>query len=372
MARERHGWQRSLTIGDLVAGTDALAAGLAAAGATPERPIVCWLPNRLEWLQLIAAAARLGVPIIGLNTRYRADELRHALQRSGAGVLVAVDEFAGIRFGPMAADAGAGSLQSVVVVGAERDPAWDDVGCAVLAWDELDRDGPVDHEPVPEDLLVAFTTSGTTGLPKLAVHDQGSAVRHSFDIGRAYDIRPGDRLLLDVPLCGTFGFTPLLAAIAGWRPDAHRRALRSRRLGNGDRAGGRHALQRQRRHAAAHRWRPASCDRAITRCARSGSPTSPTPRQQAATAIAALGVRPAAGVYGSSEVFALLTRWPATMTLAERARSGGVRISPATELDVVDPDTGISRAIGEEGELRLRGPTICAATSAIRRRRRGR
>ena len=41
-------------------------------------------------------------------------------------MLVAVDEFAGIRFGPIAADAGAGSLQSVVVVGDDRDPAWDD------------------------------------------------------------------------------------------------------------------------------------------------------------------------------------------------------------------------------------------------------
>ncbi len=296
------------------------------------------------------------MPVIGLNTRYRADELRHALQRSGAGVLVAVDEFAGIRFGPLAADAGAGSLQSVVVVGDDRDAAWDDVGCAVLAWDELHRDGPVDHEPVPEDLLVAFTTSGTTGFPKLAVHDQGSAVGHSFDIARAYDIRPGDRLLLDVPLCGTFGFTPLLAAIG-----ARAQTLIDERFDPADSA------QAIADEGVTHY--NASDDMLLriveTGVVRSGGHvlrevgfanfTNAAP--QAATAIAALGAS-GSGLYGSSEAFALLTRWPATMTVAERARSGGVLISPATELDVVDPDTGTIRAIGEEGELRLRGPTI--------------
>jgi fatty-acyl-CoA synthase len=356
VARERHGDARTLTIGSLVAGTDALSAGLAAAGATPERPIVCWLPNRLEWLRLAAAAGRLGVPIVGLNTRYRADELRHALGRSDAGVLVAVDEFAGIRFGPMAAEAGAGSLQSVVVVGASRDPAWDDVGCAVLGWDDLVGSGPVDHVPSPDDLLIAFTTSGTTGFPKLAVHDQGSAVSHSFDIGRGYDIRPGDRLLLDVPLCGTFGFTPLLAAIA-----ARAETLINERFDPADSA--RAIAEEGVTHYNAS-------DDMLLRIVATGvvRPGGHALREvgfanftnaapQAATAIAALGAS-GSGLYGSSEAFALLTRWPPTMTVTERARSGGVLISPSTELDVVDPDTGVARAIGEEGELRLRGPTI--------------
>ncbi len=148
MARERNGRRRTLTIGDLVAGTEALAAGLVAAGATPERPIVCWLPNCLEWIELIAAAARVGVPIVGLNTRYRADELRHALQRSGAAVLVAADEFAGIRFGPIVAEAGPGDLQTVVVVGADRDPAWADIGCAVRRLGRVSAARRAGHRPM--------------------------------------------------------------------------------------------------------------------------------------------------------------------------------------------------------------------------------
>ncbi len=356
VARERHGGQRTLTIGDLVAGTDALAAGLAAAGATPDHPIVCWLPNRLEWLQLIAAAARLGVPIVGLNTRYRADELRHALQRSGAGVLVAVEEFAGIAFGPMAADAGAGSLQSVVVVGDHRDPAWDAVGCAVLGWDSLGGDRTVDHTPSPDDLLIAFTTSGTTGFPKLAVHDQRGVVGHAFDDVRAFDVRLGDRLLLDLPMCGTFGFTSVLMAIAG----------RATTLIN-ERFDPRDTAEAIVDDAVTHYN---ASDDMLLRILDTGLvvPGSHALREvgfanftnaalEAAERTAAVGAS-VSGAYGMSEVFALLTRWPPTMTVAERARSGGIPVGPLTELKVIDPDTGGELAVGEEGELCVRGPVV--------------
>ena len=95
VAAERFATRRALSIGALVRNAERIAAGLAAAGAGPQRPILAWLPNRLEWVELIAAAAHLGAPIVGLNTRYRADELRHVLARSGAGVLVTVDALAG-------------------------------------------------------------------------------------------------------------------------------------------------------------------------------------------------------------------------------------------------------------------------------------
>ena len=215
VAVERHGRRRTLTVGALVARAERLAAGLAAAGASADRPIVGWLPNRLEWVELIAAAGRLGVPIVGLNTRYRSDELRHVLERSAAGVLVAVDEFAGIRFGAVAAEAGRAGLVSVVVVDSPADPCWADLGCPVIPWSGLADEGSVSHVPAPDDLLIAFTTSGTTGFPKLAVHDQAGVVRHAADDAVAFDVRPGDRLLLDLPLCGTFGFSSLLAAIGG-------------------------------------------------------------------------------------------------------------------------------------------------------------
>jgi len=134
VAVERHGARRTLTIGDLVTRAEALAEGLAAAGASPDRPIVVWSPNRLEWIEAFAAAARLGVPVVGLNTRYRADELRHVLARSAAGVLVAVDEFAGVRFAEIVAEAGTGGLATIVILDTPGQ-AWRTLGCPTATWD---------------------------------------------------------------------------------------------------------------------------------------------------------------------------------------------------------------------------------------------
>ena len=214
VAIERHGLRRRLTVGELVAGVDRRAAGLAARGAGPDRAVVAWLPNRLEWLEVLAAAARVGAPVVGLNTRYRSEELRHVLDRSRAAVLVAVDEFAGTRFAGIVAAADVGPDLSIVVVG-PRGPGWSGITAPVTDWDALDVEGSVDHRPAPSDLAIAFTTSGTTGLPKLAVHDQAGVVRHAVRDAAAFDVRAGDRLLLDLPICGTFGFSSLLAAVAG-------------------------------------------------------------------------------------------------------------------------------------------------------------
>ena len=48
------------------------------------------------------------------------------------------------------------------------------------------------------------------------MHDQAGVVRpRATTTPAAFDVRPGDRMLIDLPLCGTFGFSSLLAAIGG-------------------------------------------------------------------------------------------------------------------------------------------------------------
>jgi fatty-acyl-CoA synthase len=356
VVRERHGERRSLTVGELLARADPLAAGLAAAGASPERPIVVWLPNRIEWVELIAAAARLGAPIVGLNTRYRADELRHVLQRSAAGVLVGVDEFAGIRFGEIATAAGPVGLSSVVVVGGAG-PAWSGVGREVVSWDELDGDASVLGRPDPDALLMAFTTSGTTGFPKLAVHDQAGVVRHALDDAAAFDVRAGDRMLVDLPLCGAFGFSSMLAAVGGrattllderFDPVDTARAIAAEGVTHYNASDDMllRVMDAGIVRAGDHRWR----EGAFANFTNAG-------RRAAERAEVELGVR-LSGVYGMSEVFALLSRWPSTMAVDDRARAGGIPVAAHIEVRVIDPDTGDARGPGEDGELCFRGPPV--------------
>ncbi|MCU1502457.1 MAG: 4-coumarate--CoA ligase [Ilumatobacteraceae bacterium] len=360
---ERFGARRTLTVGELVARTDAVAEGLAAVGASAARPIVVWLPNRIEWIEVIAAAARLGAPIIGLNTRYRADELRHVLQRSGAGVLVAVDDFAGIHFADLVAESGTGALSTVVIAG-EVGAAWGDLGCRVVAWDEiggaLDGSGSTRRPPPrPADLVAAFTTSGTTGFPKLAAHDQAGVVRHALDDAAAFDVRPGDRMLVDLPLCGVFGFNSMFAAIGGrattllnerFDPVDTATAISAERVTHYNASDDMllRVMDAGLVRAGQHEWR----EGAFANFVNAG-------RRAAERAEVELGVR-LSGVYGMSEMFALLSRWPAAMTLDERARAGGIPVCADLEVRVVDPETGAARGVGEEGELSFRGPPVLA------------
>lgn len=363
---ERQGARRRLTIGALAAATPWMATGLAAMGAGRERSVVAWLPNRVEYVQVIAAAARLGAPLIGLNTRYRADELRHVLQRSAAAVLVTVDGFAGADFAEIVAAAEVPDDVTVVVVpdGDAVDPAWSSAHPSVVDWSDLARSGgQVPSPPLAEDLLVGFTTSGTTGLPKVAVHDHAGTVRHARAAAAAFDLRAGDRLLLDLPLCGTFGYTALLAAMsAGATTLVHERFVPEDSVDAFVDDGATHSfagddmilrlLDTGRLQDAARagrlRWRSGG----FASFANAGPLVG-------ARAETELGVR-LSGLYGMSEVFALLSRWPDEMPTTERSRSGGIPVDPAIELRVVDPDTGADRAVGEEGELCVRGPQVLA------------
>ncbi len=358
VAVERQGAGRRLTIGDLVGGSEARAAALAALGAGPDRAIVVWLPNRLEWLEVVAAAGRIGAPVVGLNTRYRSDELRHVLARSDAAVLVVTDEFAGVRFAEIAADVPLDGGLSIVVVG-DHDGAWDRTGARVVGWDELRGAGPLTHRPAAGDLLIAFTTSGTTGLPKLAVHDHAGTVRHAERDAVAFGIRPGDRLLLDLPICGTFGFSSMLAAVAGrattliderFVPEDAAAALAGegvthyfasddmilRVLDTGLIEPGRHS------------WR----DGGFANFVNAG-------RMVAERAEAELGVR-LTGLYGMSEVFALLARWPGSWSAERRHRAGGIPVDERLEVRVIEPDSGAPLPEGEHGELCFRGPQVLA------------
>jgi fatty-acyl-CoA synthase len=68
-----------------------------------------------------------------------------------------------------------------------------------------------------------------------------------------------------------------------------------------------------------------------------------------------------AGVYGSSEIFALTALWPADRDLAERRLGGGVPVSAEIEVRAADLETDAPRPHGELGELQVRGYNVLDA-----------
>jgi acyl-CoA synthetase (AMP-forming)/AMP-acid ligase II len=68
-----------------------------------------------------------------------------------------------------------------------------------------------------------------------------------------------------------------------------------------------------------------------------------------------------AGVYGSSEVFALAATWPDDEPAPGCTVGGGRVVHPGIGERVVDPDTSDVLAPGREGEIEFRGPNVVDA-----------
>jgi fatty-acyl-CoA synthase len=223
----------------------------------------------------------------------------------------------------------------------------------------------------PRALAAAFTTSGSTGLPKLAAHRGSAVLTHAVADAAAIGIAEGDRVLCALPLSGVFGFNAAMATLAAGgvcvlEPvfDADTVlddmvADEVRHVGAGDDLVLRlaQAWRARPRDLSAWRWWGAadfqgrSAELAQWAAAEFGTVTT--------------------GVYGSSEVFALAAMWPDDEPLPRRLSGGGRVVHPATEVRVADPETAAVLAPGAEGELQFRGPTVVDAylgddTAAVR------
>ncbi len=312
-----------------------------------------WLPNGAAWLQLLFAAAQMGVLIVPVSTRYKAPEIAHLLTVSRARLLVFASRFLDQDSAPVAQAllADVPTLQQVLAV---NDP----FGLMPFAATGAPASPDADRGQAgqPGDLLCCFSTSGTTGQPKLAAHDQASITRHASQVAAGLGLQPGDAMLCALPLFGVFGFITALAALAGGASavlmavfDATTAAAAVARHHIS------HAVGADAMFAPILQITGADL-RSLRRLVMADfAGLSQQVTQQAHT----LGIA-CSGTYGSSEVFSLMSLQDWAAPVAQRACAGGLPIDPHITLRVVDPETGQPVADGQAGELQLRGPNVLA------------
>lgn len=369
----------TVTYEQLAAEVDAVAGVLHGLGLERGDVLCNWLPNIREWMALQFAAARLGVLIVNLNTRFRSRELHDILSTTQAAAIVIPTGFLTIDFVGITREViGAGSpsgwqddwphLRAVLGVDASSDPR---AGAAQAAAAEHDLEvvdlasaaGAAGSPPSavggPDDPVDAFTTSGTTGAPKLATHTQRGVALHSAYVAEAFDLQPGDRMLAALPLCGVFGFSGSMAAILAGAGLVLQPAFD---------AGSAAAWFREAE--ITHAYGPDTMLRAIVDAAEdpdllrswragafanfSGDGVAFARRVEAS-----LGVR-MRGVYGSSEVFGLMSIWPEEAAPEERHQGGGRPVSPDIAVRVTDPESGDTLPPGRDGEIQIRGYVVTA------------
>ena len=342
----------------------AAARGLAGAGVRGGDVVGLWLPNGLDYLAVEFAAAGLGAAVLGINTRYGVFELAHLLATSRTRLIVAPGRFLDLDFaGRLTAAVAAARAAStdlpppmVMVFRADDiDLAAFDVGGGVARL-SLDSDGgSMADAGSPEAPVNYFTTSGSTGAPKLAGHSQDAVATHAPIAAGAFDIRPGDVVQAVLPFCGVFGFTIVMAALASGATclvdpvfDGPTVLRSMARFGVTHVFGGDDLFDRL--HAA---WldEPADLPRfrrgAIAQFEGRAVPLASWARQRFGAELN--------GIYGSSELLAFVMSRPLHDDLAAQVKGGGRPVSERIELRIADPGTGAPCAGEGEGELQVRG-----------------
>jgi fatty-acyl-CoA synthase len=212
-----------------------------------------------------------------------------------------------------------------------------------------------------DELAVAFTTSGSTGMPKLAAHKESAVVAHAFADASGIGIREGDVVMCALPLSGVFGFNTAMAALAGGgtcllEPVFDERTVVAdmERFGVTQLVGADDMVVR-----VAQAWRREPRDLSSWRWLGIADFLGRS-QELAAWARDEFGTL-TSGVYGSSEVFALAMFWPHSEPAPRRWRGGGRLVSPTCEARTADPVSEQVLPIGEQGELQLRGPNVVDA-----------
>jgi fatty-acyl-CoA synthase len=318
--------------------------------------VAVWLVNRVEWIALLFAAARLGAVVAAVNTRYRSAEVAHLLKLSSAKLLVVEAAFRSIDFAAILADIAkpdVPALQKLAVVDADAIPAqW-----PCIRFDAFDK--PYPPAPTQDDVdlpVLLYTTSGTTKGPKLVAHSQRTLATHANSVAQALHLSPQRHSLLAMlPFCGTFGMTSLLGFIAAGATihvlDAFEAAP---------------ALKILSEHKITHAFGSDEMFRRILALTDEQRPFphlevcgfaafQPGWRELAAEA-EARGL-PLFGLYGSSEVQALFSIARPSDAFADRIEGGGWPMSPKANVRVRDTETGKLAAQGVSGEIEISAPS---------------
>lgn len=176
----------TVSYADLDRRVAAAVVGLRAHGLTRGDRLAIYLPTSVEYLVLLLAAFRMGVVACPLSTRLPAAAAPGLLDRIACRTLVA--------------EPGASWDELRVIPPPLPGKATGSGGVEGSVW-RLDAPATI------------FFTSGSTGTPKAALHTLGNHVFSAQGAGSFFDLRAGDRWMLNLPLFHVGGLGVLFRCV---------------------------------------------------------------------------------------------------------------------------------------------------------------
>jgi acyl-CoA synthetase (AMP-forming)/AMP-acid ligase II len=223
----------SVTFGELRDRAGALARSLLAHEVGAGRRVGVFLPNCLEYIDLLFASALVGAQLVPINARFKRRELAHVIERSEISILFTTSEaadhvdFPGLVLAalPGLGDAGPGEplaldvaphLRRVVVIGeAGRPPltpfaellaTGEDVAPAAV--------GDAARRVRPDDVATVLYTSGTAAAPKGCMLSHRALISAWWAYAEAIGLGRETPLWSPCPMFHVGGIGPLTSAMA--------------------------------------------------------------------------------------------------------------------------------------------------------------
>lgn len=195
------GLKGNVTMGELRDRVSRLQQGLRKLGVKQGDVVGGILPNGLEALVALLAAASIGAVWASCSPDFGAPGIIDRIGQVHPKVLFAVESYIYNGKSFSISDNlgqildGLHDLQHLVLLGGSKKALQRD-GTTVTSWDEINSEQPreVEYERLPfEHPLYVMFTSGTTGLPKGIVHTAGGVLmQHRKEHVLHCDVRPGD------------------------------------------------------------------------------------------------------------------------------------------------------------------------------------
>jgi long-chain acyl-CoA synthetase len=186
--------------------THNLAANLLKLGLEPGDRVASLMPNRIALLIHYMACMRAGLVAVPLNYRYMSPEIDHALEVSGATLLVSHAE----RTQDLAASKLAPLLQHGIIYYEVSDGSTDEFQRLIQP--------PLDAKTLPtqkpDDPAFIFFTSGSTGKPKGVTHSHNSLANMFAIVAASLELTPDDVILPGSSISHIGGFMFSFAALA--------------------------------------------------------------------------------------------------------------------------------------------------------------
>ncbi|TWS18438.1 acyl--CoA ligase [Tsukamurella asaccharolytica] len=197
------GADRRLTWRELALRSDEIALRLLSLGVSPGDRVALLMRNRVEFIEAVFGALKIGAVVVPLNFRLVSDELDFVVRDAEPRVLISDRE-------------GRGRLaalpQGVIHLACELDEGLSSLYTGEYAGGETAQDWP---EIDPHDLAFILYTSGTTGRPKGAMLTHFSVWTHAIAWLAEGRLRDDDVWLCAAPMFHAGGVGAMVPMIVG-------------------------------------------------------------------------------------------------------------------------------------------------------------